>query len=514
MTQVSRRALLRGVVAAPLGLALGCSVGGNPSSSTLGTPADGGTYRPLPIPPLAPSHVDDRGVRRFALEAAAGTSEIVAGRSTDTWGYNGSYLGPTIRAKRGEAVAFTIDNHLPEPTTVHWHGMHLPARFDGGPHQTIETGGRWEPEWTIDQPAATLWYHPHPHGATEKHVMRGLAGLFVINDDNVDNLDLPNTYGVDDIPVVVQDRRFTASGQFDMSDTTDIGLLGDTIVTNGITNAYVDVTTETVRLRLLNGSSGRLYNFGFPDVDFDLIATDGGLLETPVRLSRIQLSPGERAEIVVRVRPGKTAVLTSFPIEDAGGVDSSDAQNYGMNDRFDILRLLGASQLEPGTTLPGQLATLSRITPTPDLVSRDFRLQWFMINGKRMDMNRIDFETIVGTTEIWTVSNDDNWPHNFHVHDVQFEILDVDGDTPPPHLRGPKDTVYIPPGGRVRLGLTCSDYSDPTYPYMFHCHLLRHEDEGMMGQFLVLEPGQESIPMPMPASRGGQSGYGGSHHGG
>jgi len=162
-------------------------------------------------------------------------------------------LGPTLRARRGEAVAFAIDNELPEPTSVHWHGMHVPARRDGGPHQSIEPGARWEPSWTVNQPAATLWYHPHPHGSTEKHVYRGLAGLFLVDDDTTDTLDLPKTYGLDDIPLIIQDRRFTADGALDESDPTDVGLLGDTIVTNGIAGAHLPVSTCLIRLSVLNG---------------------------------------------------------------------------------------------------------------------------------------------------------------------------------------------------------------------------------------------------------------------
>lgn len=509
MNRISRRTILFGLAAAPLGLAVGCGADPAAKSATL---AVAGTSRPLPIPPLAESTVDDAGVRHFTLRAGAGTTEIVAGKLTDTWGFNGSILGPTVRAERGESVAFTIDNTLAEPTTVHWHGMHLPARYDGGPHQTIEAGGRWEPAWTIGQSASTLWYHPHPHGSTERHVQRGLAGLFLIDDADTRALDIPKSYGVDDVPLIIQDRRFLADGSFDESDPTDIGLLGDTIVTNGISDAYLDVTTGVVRLRILNGSSGRLYNLGFPDDrTFDLIATDGGLLESPIAIKRIQLSPGERAEIVVRVDPGATTTLVSFPIEDGGGVSSSDAENFGMNDRFDILELRGVASRASRSTLPAQLAALPRLDPSKASVSRTFDLQWYMINGQRMDMNRIDFEAEVGATEVWTITNKDNWPHNFHVHDVQFQILDVDGRTPPPHLRGLKDTVYTPPGSRVRVALQWSEYTDPTFPYMFHCHLLMHEDQGMMGQFLVLEPGQKAAPMqmdmpmdmPMPGSHSG-----------
>ena len=441
--------------------------------------------RRLPIPPLADSTVDGAGTRTFTLRAAPGMTEIVAGTRTPTWGYNGSILGPTLRAKTGESIAVAFENGLPEPTTVHWHGMHLPARCDGGPHQTVAPGGRWQPAWTVRQPAATLWYHPHPHGGTEKHVYRGLAGMFIVDDDPIAGL--PHDYGVDDVPLIIQDRRFTPAGALDESDPTDIGVLGDTIVTNGIANAFLSVRSERIRLRLLNGSGGRLYNLGFADDrTFDVIGTDGGLLSAPVKVSRIQLSPGERAEIVVDLRSAEPVLLRSFPMDDGAGLAPSDAARFGMDDTFDVLELRPEATVQASAALPTQFAIMPSPEPSAVGAERYFELQWFMIGHARMDMNRIDFTTTVDTTEVWTVHNVDEWPHNFHVHDAQFRILDIDGSPPPPAFAGFKDTVYAPPGRRIRLAIRFTDYTDPTYPYMYHCHLAMHEDRGMMGQFLVV----------------------------
>ena len=504
MTALARRTFLMGLASAPFVLSAACASAGSDSAA----PVDARFARRLPIPPLAASTVDDAGVRHFTLTARAGTSEILPGRGTPTWGYGESMLGPTLRARRGEAVAFAIDNELPESTSVHWHGMHVPARCDGGPHQSIEPGARWEPSWTVNQPAATLWYHPHPHGSTEKHVYRGLAGLFLIDDDATDALDLPKTYGLDDIPLIIQDRRFTADGALDESDPTDVGLLGDTIVTNGIAGAHLPVATGLIRLRVLNGSSGRLYNLGFSDDrEFRLVATDGGLLGEPVPLRRIQVSPGERIELVVAAGDGRTVMLRSHPIEGRGGVDRGDAAGYGLEDTFDILELRPDRRPLPSRPIPPRLVAVPRLDPATAAAERSFELRWFMINGARMDMNRIDFSPAVGTTEVWTVRNVDNWPHNFHVHDVQFQIVDIDGSPPPPALAGWKDTVYTPPGTEIRLAMRFTDYTDATYPYMFHCHLLLHEDRGMMGQFLVLEPGQRPDPMTMAMPSN-------DHHGG
>jgi blue copper oxidase len=136
----------------------------------------------LKIPPLAEPRLDGAGRKVFDLHLQQGTSELLASKPTQTWGANGAYLGPTIRATLGDQVVMQVTNRLPEPTTIHWHGMRLPAAADGGPHQPIPPGSAWSPSWRIDQPAATLWYHPHPHGTTEDHVYRGLAGLFLLDD--------------------------------------------------------------------------------------------------------------------------------------------------------------------------------------------------------------------------------------------------------------------------------------------------------------------------------------------
>lgn len=447
----------------------------------------------LAIPPLAPSRVVD-GTRVFSLTAQEGTTELRPGVETETWGFDGPYLGPTLRAERGEQVAVEVTNDLAEPTSVHWHGMHLPAAMDGGPHQEIAPGGTWRPTWQIDQPAATLWYHPHPHGATEKHVYRGLAGLFLLDDDASATAALPHDYGVDDIPVVIQDKVLDGDGQLELSDDgSEPGTLGETIATNGTVGAYQEVTTERVRLRLLNGSTARTYQLGFPDRAMDLVATDGGLLDAPVRLDQVRLAPGERAEVIVELAPGETTRLRSV---DAHLGDVAVPFAMGGNDAFDVLELRAADRLAPSPE-PGWAqsahATSDALHEDDASVTRTFELDERKINGKLMDMGRIDEVATVGATEIWEVRSTVPMPHSFHVHDVQFRVLSVDGDAPPPELAGPKDTVYLEPNRTYRLLMRFDDYTDPDVPYMYHCHMLLHEDEGMMGQFVVVvEPGQDA----------------------
>ncbi|MEH1168726.1 multicopper oxidase domain-containing protein [Micromonospora sp. CPCC 205539] len=451
----------------------------------------------LGIPPLLSPSVAADGVRRFRLTLAEGRTELLPGTTTRTWGANGPILGPTLRARRGDRVAVDVRNDLPETTSLHWHGMHLPARMDGGPHQPIEPGATWRPSWTIEQPAATLWYHPHLHRSTAAHVYRGVAGLFLVNDDPA--VRLPEEYGVDDIPLIVQDRKIADDGTLDESDLafgglTITGLLGDKILVNGTYDPYVEVVTERIRLRLLNGCNARILYVGFTDDRrFSLVATDAGLLRTPQPLRRLLLSPGERAEVVVEFRGGEAVVLRSFPAP--LGTNPIYARLAGGSDTLDLLKMTAATVLRPSAPVP---AELTPVAPAPTATrAPPFRLEMgdFLLNGATMDAARIDRVVRAGSVEVWVIVNGQAIPHNFHVHGASFHVLDVDGAPPAVELRGAKDTVYVPPGSAVRLAVRFLDHSDARSPYMFHCHVLAHEDAGMMGQFLTVSAQDEpSVP--------------------
>ncbi|MER5217824.1 multicopper oxidase domain-containing protein [Streptomyces sp. NPDC002838] len=446
----------------------------------------------LAIPPLARSSIDKDGTRVFDLRMQAGEKQFKKGQRTSTWGFNGDYLGPTLRAERGEKVRVRIRNGLREASTVHWHGMHLPAKMDGGPHQTVAAGADWSPQWTVDQPAATLWYHPHPHGATEEHVRRGLAGMFILDDDRSARSALPKRYGVDDLPVIVQDVKFDGA-DFDHGHRMmqNVGFLGDRTMVNGTLSPHREVADGLIRLRLLNASMARTYFFGFSDDrPFALVGTDGGLLERPASLRRIQLSPGERAEVVVRMRPGERTVLRSFSQDNYS--DSWQQRFGGGDDSFDVLQLRAADRLRPSSEVPVRLGELEVPDGKDAVRARHFELRRSGINGRSMAMDRVDEVVTRGTTETWTVRNANGMPHNFHVHDVQFRVLEVNGQAPPPELRGPKDTVFLPNDTTMKLAMRFDGPSDPDTPYMYHCHLLHHEDEGMMGQFVVVEKGQRA----------------------
>ena len=181
------------------------------------------------IPPLDEGEMVN-GTRRFRLVVATSEKQFLPGRKTQTAGINGPYLGPTLRMRRGDKVSLTVENQLDQVTTMHWHGMHVPAKMDGTPHQEIGSGDSWTASFPVDQQAATLWYHPHPHGNTGPQVYSGLAGQLWIDDKGTESLDLPRTYGVDDIPLIIQDRNLTRNNQFRLPG--GVGL-GTTILING-----------------------------------------------------------------------------------------------------------------------------------------------------------------------------------------------------------------------------------------------------------------------------------------
>ncbi|MFC6566752.1 multicopper oxidase family protein [Actinoplanes utahensis] len=460
---------------------------------------DGADYtRPLAIPPLLMPTAEADGTKRFRLEMRTGRTELLPGEKTDTWGINGSHLGPTLRAKRGDKVAVDVTNALPETTTLHWHGMHLPPEMDGGPHQTVQPGKTWSPSWEIDQPASTLWYHPHLDGRTEKHVYRGLAGMWLLDDEESERLTLPQRYGVDDIPLILQDKRMNDDGELQGPPILTgkvlaggpVGLVGDKIFVNGTYQPMFAATTTKVRMRVLNGSNGRTYHLGFADGRrFDLIGVDNGLLEKPAPRTRLPVSPGERVEIVVDVKPEDSVVLRSFPFD--LGTPFPGNRIAGGDDTLDLLRIAAGDRLEPSPAVPARLAGSSLPDPPAGARTRTMHLAGqSYINNKTMNMSRVDEVLTAGTTEIWNVTTDE-MPHSLHLHGTAITVMDVDGRPPQPWDSGPKDTVFLRPGGRTRIAVHAPKHASERFPYMFHCHVLFHEDRGMMGQFLAVRPGRE-----------------------
>ena len=522
---IDRRSILGGAVlgAGALGIAAYAGrdllIGGNATLASVTARSQ------LLIPPLY-SGERESGERVFDLNLRHGVSQFFDWIETPTIGINQPYLGPTLELNAGDTVRMNVTSVLSETATVHWHGFHLPARADGGPHQPIEPGGSWTARFDVRQRASMLWYHSHAHRRSGPQVYQGLAGMIYVRDSASDALDLPNDYGIDDIPLVVQDRAFASDGSFIYSTrmrNVMMGMMGDTMLVNGVVEPVFEAKSDRLRLRLLNGSNARFYRFGFDDGrSFQQIGSDGALLEAPLRTDKVVLSPGERAQVIVDVSDGRPVSLLAAGLEIMGmegmgrGMMGSrrmrdsdrsmdnwmmeeQENRRGMMDerrRFTVLHIRPAESRTKAIAMPRRLATLPRIDPGNAVRTRRFVLEMgmgmrmmrgggFTINGKSMDMQRIDENVKVGTTEIWQVENASMMAHPFHIHDVQFRIIDRNGRAPSAAEQGLKDTVVVYPGEAVRLLLRFEDYVDPDWPYMYHCHILEHEDAGMMGQFVI-----------------------------
>ncbi|WP_026905780.1 multicopper oxidase family protein [Paucisalibacillus globulus] len=445
--------------------------------------------KPLPIPPILEDLDPDPKQAEFHLTAQKGTSEILEGVESTTLGYNGNILGPVIRVHEGEKVKVKMKNELDEATTLHWHGLRVDGKNDGGPHSGIKSGETWEPEFTIDQPAATLWYHPHMMHMTAKQVYEGLAGFFYIEDEVSEQLDIPKEYGVNDFPVVIQDRRLDSKGnmQYDPG-MTDVmmGLYGNAFLVNGVISPYLEVPKGMVRLRLLNGSNGRTYHFELSNgQEFYQIASDGGFLEKSVEMTSIRMSPAERAEILVDFSKLETG--DRIKLIDTGSELSKTVSEVV---EVELMEFVVTDEESKVFEIPEQLTEIEYIDPDSAVVTRDMVMAGvgatLTINDKSMDMSRIDEEVNLNDTEIWEVTNqrtglNGGMPHPFHLHGVQFQVLDRDGNPPPANEAGWKDTILVQPGETVRI-ITKFTH---TGIFMYHCHILEHEDAGMMGQYEV-----------------------------
>jgi len=434
------------------------------------------------IPPLIEGEEID-GVYNYNLTIQKAQHSFFADKLTDTYAINGSYLGPTLKLVDGQEVSINYTNKLDESTTMHGHGMHLPANMDGSPHQSIASGESWSARYRVNQRACTNWYHPHAEGKTAEHVYKGLAGVLIIEDKESQALALPKEYGVDDIPLVLQDRFFSVNREIvyapNMMESM-MGYKGDTFVTNGVINPSLEVEAKEIRFRLLNGSNSTVYNLAFSDNrEFSQIATDNSFLEKPVSLTSVRLSPGERAEIVVDFSDslGKEIYLEEL----------TQAKSF--------LKVAISKEAKNNTTLPATLTTLEKYSPDEAQTTRSFTLSGRMgnlfINNKTMDMHRIDERVSLNKVEIWEIHNQKmmmmGMEHNFHIHGTHFMVLERNGfaSNVAQNEKGYKDTVYLAPGDSVKLIVKMTDYRDSKVPYMYHCHFLEHEDRGMMGQFIV-----------------------------
>ena len=451
----------------------------------------------------------------FSLTVQTGTKQFFGTNNTPTYGYNGNFLGPTLLIKKGDSITLNVTNNLTQKTTVHWHGFHVAPKNDGGPHQVINPGATWRPSFKMRNEAATFWYHPHGDGKTEIQISKGLAGMIIVRDNIEATYTLPRRYKIDDFPLIVQSKAFDVLYQFATATHED-----SINMVNGTIKPFLQTPKQVVRLRLLNASGDRTYNFGLSNnANFYIIGSDGGLLSQPYLTNRVRLSTGERAEILVDFSSytiGTQLYLKSYSSELPKGIIGSDsvgtaniviAEGYYSNwlngADFNVLRFdIIASTANPVTTIPVSFAPKIPISQatinatrnihfSPDTITSGQQGKVdgpFFMNNKPFHMDSINIISYLNNVEIWKLSNSTMIAHPFHIHDIEFFVLDINGIPPPPQYQGLKDVILVQPKDTVRFITKFTTFTDANVPYMYHCHLLHHEDEGMMGSFLVLDP--------------------------
>jgi len=445
----------------------------------------------------------------FNLNIHESTKQLVTGNQTITGSINNeTFWGPTLFINKGDLVHMNVTNNLNESTTVHWHGMHLPAVMDGGPHQVIPAGTLWQPYWTVKNQATTLWYHPHLHTTTQAQMTKGIGGFIIVKDPQEAALALPRTYGVDDIVLALTSRSYTPTTNTFVSTTR---VYGDYMLSNGTPNAQISLPKQYVRMRILNAEIERAYNLGFSDNrTFYIIGNDGGLLNAPVAVTRVKLLVGERIEIMVNLGGDTVGSSLDLKAYNSGqtlgfpGGEPNTSGDFGSllnNIDFNVLHINVAATTTattPITALPSTLisntywtaadATVTRAiavtngNPGPASVPFNFDNITYSLTMTPKVVNLNDIEK-------WTVTNNAVFGHSFHLHDVEFKIVARNGVATAvgSHESGWKDTFYLPRNESVTFVAKFDDFadSDVTHPYMYHCHFGGHEDGGMMGQFIV-----------------------------
>ena len=452
------------------------------------------TYNSLWIP-------DTLSGKNFNLVIKDTFKQVFTGNQTITGAINNdNFWGPTIIMNKGDIVNFNVTNKLNDTTTLHWHGMHLPAVMDGGPHQTIPPNTVWKPYWKVDNPASTLWYHPHLHEMTLQHLTKGIGGFIIIRDSIESKLPLPRTYGVDDIPIALTSRRYGTNNQMTVQNTN----YGDYMLTNGIRDAQISLPKQFVRLRILNVEIERGYNLGFSDNrPFYVVANDGALLEQPVAVTRLKLMVGERVEILVDLSNdaiGSSLDLKSYNSGQIFGYPGGEPATSGAfgsllnNIDFNVLHINVAAATANGIrTLPTTLISNSYWTSADVTNSRTISVTAgtpgtpFSFDNALFKLNVINQTINLNAVEKWTIVNNRVFGHSFHIHDIQFKIIERNGSASnvQSYEKGWKDVMYVPINETVSFIAKFNDYADPVYPYMYHCHFSDHEDGGMMGQFVV-----------------------------
>jgi bilirubin oxidase len=414
------------------------------------------------------------------LTAGIARMSFQPGTTTEVFAYNGHVPGPTLDVREGDRVIVHFRNDLPEPTTVHWHGIHLPFESDGSPFHPIMPGEKHDYEFTVRAgTAGTYWYHPHPDQRTGYAIGKGLFGAIIVRAAND-----PLPASMPEKLLILADNRFLPDGAVDFPDSRsdragideENGREGAVLFVNGQVNPTLRIRSgEIQRWRIINASAGRIYRLALTGHTFVHVGSDGGLFEKPVEEKEILLTTGERVELLVRGSdsPGGKSVLENLPYDRY--MPQTRPKDWGTTRDLLTLQTTNETAVRP-VAIPSTLLKVVALDTTKSTAVRTIVFSQGMINGKMMDMSRVDVSTKVGATEIWDIENVVGMDHPFHLHGFQFQVLSRNGVAEP--YRSWKDMLNIPKHSSARIIVRYDDYPGK---WMFHCHILDHEDHGMMG---------------------------------
>ncbi len=416
----------------------------------------------------------------FRLEASSFNWEIAPGKIIEAWGFNNQLPGPVLRVKKGDEVVVRVKNNLPEPTMVHWHGIRLPASMDGTGEvqKPIQPGEEFEYRFTVPD-AGTFWYHSHENETEQME--RGLYGSLIVEDDQDPVVDADKVFMIDDMKLDA-DNRFTKAGWFlpRIRERHD-GREGDTLLINGKEVPEINVSAGQVeRWRFINASSARYFVLHLSGKSFQIMATDGGLLEKPVTVNEVLITPGERMDIVAGpFTEGENFSIESLPYNRMTFLKPR-------RQTFATVRVGGARPSK--AFLPATLRTIETLALQDAPITRKVNFSIgaslkngmdFLVNG---DVHTSDEPVKIGELQVWEVANTSLMDHPFHLHGFFFQVLEVNGKAP--EYRAWKDTVNLPPRSRVKIAWVPDNRPGK---WMYHCHIIEHHAAGMMAHFEVVD---------------------------
>lgn len=504
--------------------------------SGIGVAPDTTRYTPLLVPgDSGPLGMLDMSDERLTLSSRSITMPLMQGKPSPFLTYAAQYSGkdyqnPIIRIKRGDRFKARLQNDLNEPTIIHWHGLHIPSDMDGHPRQTVAPGGHFDYAFNVPNRAAMYWYHTHAHHISGKQAFFGQAGLYIVDDEEETALRnaLQLEPGVNELPLLIQDKQFNDAGE--LIYTVDpmqqwMGQLGDTIMVNLTPRPQLDITNRLYRFRICNGSNSRIYKLAFIQrgkiLPYAIIGTDAGLLERPYTAQQQFISPGERLDILFdasQLRVGDEVLLKSLafdPLLGGGmagmgdlmggvsGLGGTNGSRLDLGAEFEIMKLaVTRDGAATPVVLPSKLSTIERIDTSGAVmrnVSLSVRRMLWMINGERFEMDRYPLQSRRNTIELWDIQNnaDLSMPHPMHMHGFSFQVINrrnspdqvrrLAQDTSGRQIAdlGWKDTVLLWPGETVRIAIDFTHPHSGDQIFLFHCHNLEHEDQGMMVNHLI-----------------------------